>query len=157
METRADIIGALLLIVTTVSAMIPESNAAVQVAASNTSYRLPKTIKPVSYEVYLKPYIDSFTYDGYVRIKVLVLEDTSNITLHSNRHTITNIMVTDNNTITLDISNTTNPEKHFLTINSETLFLTVSEYDIHINFTGVLSEDMNGFYRSSYTIDNKTR
>jgi hypothetical protein len=157
METRADIIGALLLIVTTVTAMMPEGrHGAIEAAASDTSYRLPKTIKPISYEVYLKPDFESFIFDGNVRIRVQVLEDTSNITLHSNRHTITNITVIENN-ITLDINNSTNPEKHFLTINSETNFLTGTEYDIDIIFTGVLSEDMNGFYRSSYTIGKETR
>jgi len=160
MATRADIVGALLLTVTMVAAVMPNSrHEAKEVAAAENSYRLPKTVQPISYDLYLKPNFASFEFDGNVRIRVKVLEATNSITLHSNVREIKSIEVTENNSEPIDINDiddTTDREKHFLTISSETGFET-NEYDIRIEFTGDLSDDMNGFYRSSYTIDGSTK
>jgi aminopeptidase N len=157
MATRADLVGALLLTVTMVAAVMPNSrHEAKVVAASNNSYRLPKTVTPISYDLYLKPNFGSFEFDGDVRIRVQVQEETDNITLHSNVREIKSVEVRDSASAPIEINNTTDSEKHFLTISSDTSFET-NEYDIRIEFTGDLSDDMNGFYRSSYTIDGNTR
>jgi hypothetical protein len=157
MATRADIVGALLLTVTMVAAVMPNSrHEAKEVAAADNSYRLPKTVTPISYDLYLKPNFDSFEFDGNVRIRVEVLEATNSITLHSNVSEIKSTEVTDNASAPIVTNVAFDREKHFLTISSETSFET-NEYDIRIEFTGDLSDDMNGFYRSSYTIDGSTR
>jgi aminopeptidase N len=159
MGTMTYIIGSLLFMVSTAVAMMPEGTLkATHVKASENSYRLPKTARPISYEVYLKPDFESFTFEGDVKIRVQVSEDTNNIVLHSNRQTIRNITVTENNEVILSTSEPNiDSQKHFLTISSESDFLKGTEYSINIDFTGILSEDMNGFYRSSYTTGNEIR
>jgi hypothetical protein len=155
MGTITYLIVSLLYMVPRATAMMPESRLqAMQVKVSDNSYRLPKTAAPISYEVYLKPDFESFTFEGDVKIRVQVFEDTNSITLHSNRQTIRSTTVTEKNEIILANIDT---EKHFLAISGQSNFLNGTEYTINIAFTGILSEDMNGFYRSSYTTGNETR
>ena len=153
-----DILCLLLLIVTTVAAMRPDGRLeAIQVTAADTSYRLPKNVRPLSYDLYLKPEFQNFTFEGDVKIRVEVLEDTSEIILHTNKQNIRLIRVSgpDRN-VTITRPNI-DYEKHFLIINSPPNFSADTEYTIGITFTATLSEDMSGFYRSSYSFGNETR
>jgi len=158
MGTRMDILCLLLLIVTTVAALRPDSRLeAMQITAANTSYRLPKIVRPLSYEVYLKPELQTFTFEGDVKIRVAVLEDTSEIILHTNKQNIRIIRVSGPDTEVTITRPNIDYEKHFLIINSQSNFLANTEYNISIPFTATLSEDMTGFYRSSYSFGNETR
>jgi len=154
-----DILCLLLLIVTTVAAMRPDSRLEdIQVTDADTSYRLPKNVRPLSYDVYLKTELENFTFEGDVKIRVQVLENTNEIILHTNKQNIEVLSVSGPDTEEVIITETNiNDEKHFLIINSSSIFSADTEYDISINFTAVLSEDMSGFYRSSYTFGNATR
>jgi hypothetical protein len=158
MRTRRDILCLLLLIVPTVAALRPHSRLEdTQVTVADTSYRLPKNVRPLTYDVYLKPEFQNFTYQGAVNIRIEVLEDTSEIILHSNRQNIMLIEVsgpeTDLNTTTPNIDE----EKHFLIIDNPSNFSANTEYNITITFTAILAEDMYGFYRSSYSNGSDTR
>jgi hypothetical protein len=158
MRSRKDILCLLLLIVTTVAATRPDGRLeAIRVTDADTSYRLPKNVRPLSYNVYLKPELENFTYEGDVKITVKVLEDTSEIILHTNKQSISLITVSGSDTDEKITEANIDHEKHFLIINIPSLFSKDNEYNISINFTGILSEDMSGFYRSSYTFGNETR
>lgn len=158
MGTRMDILCLLLLIVTTVAALRPEGRLeAIQATASDTSYRLPKTVRPISYDVYLKPEFQTFTFEGDVTIRVEVLENTNKIILHTNKQNISLITVSGDSVIVNTTEANIDREKHFLIIETATNFSADTEYDIDITFKAVLSEDMNGFYRSSYSINKETR
>jgi hypothetical protein len=158
MRTRKDILCLLLLIVTTVAAMRPDSRLEdIQVTAADTSYRLPKNVRPLSYNVYLKPEFQTFTFEGAVKITVEVLENTSEIILHTNKQNISLITVSETDTELNITEANIDYDKHFLIINSTSNFSADTEYTISITFTATLSEDMSGFYRSSYSIGNETR
>lgn len=153
-----DILCLLLLIVTTVAAMRPDSRLEdIQVTDADTSYRLPKNVRPLSYDLYLKPELENFTFEGDVKIRVQVLENTNEIILHTNKQNIEVISVSGPDTEVSITEINTDDEKHFLIINSSSVFSADTEYDISINFTAILSEDMTGFYRSTYSFGNETR
>ena len=158
MGTRRDILCLLLLIVTRVAAMRPDGTLeAIQDTAADTSYRLPKNVKPLSYNVYLKPEFQTFTFEGDVKIRVEVLEDTSEIILHTNKQNISLIRVSGPDAdVNINEANIDH-EKQFLIINTPTNFSADNEYNIDITFTAILSEDMSGFYRSSYSYGAETR
>jgi hypothetical protein len=157
MRTRRDILSLLLLIVPTVAAMMPHSRLEdIQVTAADTSYRLPENVRPLTYDVYLKPEFQNFTYQGSVKIRVKVLEGTREIILHANRQVITNIQVSGPQTNLITTPNL-DVEKHFLIINNTSNFSADTEYIIDITFTANLAEDMFGFYRSSYFYEGETR
>ena len=158
MRTRKDILCLLLLIVTTVAATRPDGRLEdIQVTAADTSYRLPKNVRPLSYDVYLKPNFKTFTFEGDVKITVEVLEDTSEIILHTNKQNISLITISGTDTEVNITEANIDYDKHFLIINSTSNFSADTEYNISITFTATLSEDMSGFYRSSYSIGNETR
>jgi hypothetical protein len=158
MRTRKDILCLSLLIVTTVEALRPESKLeGIQVTAADTSYRLPKYVRPLSYDIYLKPEFQNFKFEGDVKIRVEVLEDTSEIILHTNKQNISLITVSGPDTPVIITRPNIDYEKHFLIINSPSNFSADTEYNINITFTAALSEDMTGFYRSSYSFGNETR
>jgi hypothetical protein len=158
MRTRMDILCFLLLIVTTVAALRPDGRLeAIQVTAALTNYRLPKIVRPLSYDVYLKPEFETFTFEGDVKIRVEVLEDTSEIILHTHKQNIRIIRVSGPDTEVIITKANIDYEKHFLIINSPSNFSADNEYNIDITFTATLSEDMTGFYRSSYSFGNETR
>jgi hypothetical protein len=158
MRTRRDILSLLLLIVPTVAAMMPHSRPEdIQVTAADTSYRLPENVRPLTYDVYLKPNFETFAYQGIVKIRVKVLEDTSEIILHSNRQVIRRIQVLGPETNLIITTPNLNQEKHFLIINNPSNFSADTEYNIDIIFTAILAEDMFGFYRSSYSYEGETR
>jgi len=158
MRTRKDILCLLLLIVTTVAAMRPDSRLEdIQVTAADTSYRLPKNVRPLSYDVYLKPDFQTFIFEGDMKIMVEVLEDTSEIILHTNKQNISLITVSGTDTEVNTTEANIDYDKNFLIINSTSNFSAGTEYTISITFTATLSEDMSGFYRSSYSIGNETR
>jgi len=153
-----DILCLLLLTATTIAAMSPHSRLEdIQVTAADTSYRLPKDVRPLSYDVYLKPEFQNFTFEGEVKIVVEVLNDTTEIILHTNKQTIKLITVSGPDTEVNIIEPYIDYEKQFLIINSTSNFSAGTEYNISITFTAILSEDMSGFYRSSYSIGNETR
>ena len=153
-----DILRLLMLIVTTVETLRPDIRLeAIQVPAADTSYRLPKNVRPLSYDVYLKPEFQNFTFEGDVKITVEVLGNTTEIILHTNKQNISLITVSGPDTEVNITEANIDQDKHFLIINSSSNFLANAEYNISVTFTATLSEDMTGFYWSTYSFGNETR
>lgn len=142
--------------------------------------RLPTSVTPIAYDVRLIPFIwpGNFTFNGQVTIMINVTMETHNITLHSAELTIlqvnltrvTNIYrntVSDTNYITsseqlnsnstIIIKNTElDAEREFLIIHPE-MAIQPGQYKLSIKFIGILNDALQGFYRSSYVVDNVTR
>ncbi|XP_014296929.2 putative aminopeptidase-2 [Microplitis demolitor] len=123
----------------------------------NADYRLPKTIYPTTYTINLTPYLDdnNFTFDGQVQINMTVTRNISSIVLHANNLKIKRINVHENSIKNLKVSSyfinsTTNKFSIYLasTVNVGS-FLTVD-----IEYSGILNDNMEGFYRSYYKDDN---
>lgn len=131
--------------------------------------RLPRSISPVSYNIKLIPFFEerNFTFEGYSRIVVNCIESTNNITLHAITLTIIESDVAfyqlidiedEDNEMPIPIHNITFIEKkQFLIIHFEENLSQNSTYVIYINYTGLLNDDLKGFYRSSYQHGNETR
>nr|XP_034185647.1 aminopeptidase Ey [Osmia lignaria]XP_034185648.1 aminopeptidase Ey [Osmia lignaria]XP_034185650.1 aminopeptidase Ey [Osmia lignaria] len=129
--------------------------------------RLPRSIVPDLYELRLIPFIweGNFTFNGEVKILVNVTEDTRNITLHAVDMMIdvdfTNIKeysATSNNSNTVRIRGQKNDtERQFHVIRTSDTLKRGKQYVLHLKFVGYLKDYLQGFYRSSYTIDGQTR
>lgn len=119
-----------------------------------TKYRLPNSTKPENYDITLSTAVDedNFNFDGTVKIRVHVLEATSNITIHARQLTIKSIALSDPSTGTdIDL----NPYVYeivteFLIIPAKTQLEKDKYYLLVITYTGELRTDNGGFYRSSY-------
>lgn len=109
--------------------------------------------------------VSSSFYFFQVKILVNVTEDTRNITLHAVDMMIdldfTNIKeysATSNDSETIRITGQKNDtERQFHVIRTSDTLKKGKQYVLHLKFVGYLKDYLQGFYRSSYTIDGQTR
>lgn len=130
------------------------------VLEEDIQYRLPNDTTPETYDIFISTSIhnEDFTFEGMISILLLVISETSSITLHSHRlHTIQDVSLLEegSNTQVLLGNFTYDNNNNFLTL---PLLAGVLErdkrYTLHIVFEGVLQDDPRGFYKSSYIDDS---
>lgn len=121
--------------------------------------RLPPSIIPSNYDIFLHPNLSTFHFTGNVTIQIKSLKDTDFVVFHER----------DLNFSSFEISHLKTGRK--ISIVKE-LFYPVhqqvylglqhklkagEEYLLNISFSGILSNSMAGFYRSSYTTSSGER
>lgn len=118
-----------------------------------TFSRLPKTVIPTRYRLFLAPDLKAFTFDGTEVIEINVTEPTERITLNAKELTVSNVYVQDgrgtqlNGVVTLDDEHET----------AEITFKGVlgkGKWTLFATFKGVLNDKLRGFYRSVWTDDD---
>lgn len=130
-------------------------------ADEDDPYRLPTSVLPTHYTIKLTLQ-DNFgpngVFTGSVEISLNIVEAVQQITLHSQDLTIDankiNLVCNGGNTnLFSSLSNDTSYSK--ITIASTVVLAAESTCTLQINdYVGILNDDMNGFYRSSYTNKN---
>nr|CAD7197139.1 unnamed protein product [Timema douglasi] len=125
-------------------------------------YLLPKNVLPTHYDLKLIPYLDNdnFTFDGEVKIQVIVEVETNVITIHQNDTIIEETSVTDlsSGQIVPVTNETYEPLYHFHNIYLQNNLSVGQEYEIYIKYKGYLRDDMQGLFKSYYkTSDGQTR
>ncbi|XP_020299316.1 endoplasmic reticulum aminopeptidase 1-like, partial [Pseudomyrmex gracilis] len=120
------------------------------------SYRLPDDVIPVHYNIKLISRIEegNFTFEGESTIVVKTLRTTRTLSLHALDLSI------DKAATTLISSNGNNytPKHHIYDTLTSILAIRFDTelppdiYHLNLKFVGVLDDNFNGFYRSSYTI-----
>ncbi|KAF7266428.1 hypothetical protein GWI33_020259 [Rhynchophorus ferrugineus] len=131
------------------------------ITAAASDYRLPTDIKPIAYSIDLELDEGVFkgTSDQYVgseTIVVNVINPVNTIKFHAayNFINITNLTVEDSTVNEINVNNDTN----IVTVTLDSVLAEGLVLNIAINFIGRLStEDMYGFYRSSYTENGQTK
>lgn len=121
---------------------------------SSINYRLPDNVLPVHYNIKLIPYIeeDNFTFDGEISVRIKIRDATRDLSLHAHDLTIddtaTSLVNGDGAVRTPmvhDYDNTT----QILTLNFDDE-LPPGHYILNMKFIGVLNDDLEGFFRTSY-------
>ncbi|XP_030386994.1 aminopeptidase N [Scaptodrosophila lebanonensis] len=121
-------------------------------------FRLPRAVEPQHYDLRILTHLDDpekLRFEGSVKIKLNVLEDTKNITLHAKNLTIdgTNIMLRE-----LAASNSTKCIDH-IELNTKYEYYIIQlctelraglQHELTIPFEGVLNGNRTGYYKSSY-------
>ena len=131
-------------------------------------YRLPKNLVPYHYNILVKPQFvnlvnNGYTYEGEVTISFRCIEDTNRLIFHINKLLIVNstLKVTSlTDTPFTDIvgfSWTNDFERQFFVANLAQTFKANNNYTVFVQFTGYLTDDNAGFYRSSYLDNNQQR
>ncbi|RZF47937.1 hypothetical protein LSTR_LSTR008741 [Laodelphax striatellus] len=134
---------------------------------SENPYRLPDNIKPLSYDLKIVPELDnnSFTFSGDLTIRIHIINTSDEIVLNSHQlhfhdHDI-NITLDDSpigQEYKIPVSNLT-----FDTVYQQAIIKTEKPlrqgivYHLRIQYHGVLTTRMLGFYRSWYYLGNETR
>ncbi|KAE8738138.1 hypothetical protein FOCC_FOCC016380 [Frankliniella occidentalis] len=132
--------------------------------ANGDPYRLPSSLIPLLYQVELTPNFDTFTFDGNALIIVNCVEDTDTIVLHAKELTIDKdafVIVDDRMTYFAfaQLKSMTLDKTHdFLSLKLDTMMTKGNRYRFVLQYTGILNDNLDGFYRSSYkTADGETR
>ena len=115
------------------------------------NYRLlPQGITIERYDIKLTPYfsgVNAFTFDGDVTITAVASEDdVKQLKLHAKS---LNIHIVMHGTEALNI-NSIDEKYDFWLIDFKTSPIKDTEFTINIKYTGILGDDMHGFYKSYY-------
>ena len=125
------------------------------------NYRLPSSVAPINYSIDLTTHLDvnnekKFTFDGNAKIFLEVIDDTDNITIHTDglkfKKKDVNIRDEKDQEINqLDI--TYEAITNFTIIKAESKFARGKKYSLMFkSYSGsLINDELRGFYRSSYT------
>lgn len=125
--------------------------------------RLPRSVKPISYDVVLLPFLndDNFTFHGEIEIKILIAESCKNVTLHSyslqvlwNFSHIQKLDPAENVSITKQYFI---EDKQFLVLETSKTLEENSFYIVKLRFVGSIKDNLQGFYKSSYNVGSEIR
>ena len=110
--------------------------------------RLPKSTYPNRYEIELDVDLDNFSYTGAQKVNLNVVEATNNIVLNSVGIEVTKAKIqTTKKDIPLEVNYIEEDEK-IVFESQETLSEGV--YELYLEFNSEITNDLKGFYKSSY-------
>ncbi|KAF2098761.1 hypothetical protein NA57DRAFT_39769 [Rhizodiscina lignyota] len=116
---------------------------------------LPKNVKPLHYHLTLEPNFETFEYEGKVTIDLDVVEDTTSISLNTIDLKIHSTTISSGSkVITSSPELTHNEDKQTTTVFFKDTLPAGSKATVTQKFTGILNENMAGFYRSSFKDKN---
>lgn len=120
---------------------------------SRIDYRLPNNTKPNSYDITIATNIDrnDFSFSGRVVINLHVLEPSYNITIHARQLNIKTISLATSFGVGIHL----NPHTHdnvtdHLVVPTQVQLQKDTPYILTVEYSGVLRNDMLGFYRDTY-------
>lgn len=129
------------------------------------SYRLKKSVVPEKYFLTISPILETgfddilgtqWSAPGSVVISVEAVKPGKSITLHSKNITIHNVTVFKDggDREEMPVRNVSHHQRHsFMTIHLAKNLVSGVKYEIRINFTAFVSEELNGLFRSNYRND----
>ena len=127
------------------------------------SIRLPDSVKPLTYTLSLHPDLDTSRFEGEVSIKIKAEKATDFIVFHSKNLTISSYEFfttnhQDNDLKKISINKKLETKQHeqiYIEFDKE---LEIGQlYKLRLTFSGVLSDGLTGFYKSSYQTSNGKR
>ncbi|KAL2717324.1 putative aminopeptidase-2 [Vespula squamosa] len=138
---------------------ILEDEFKVQDDLSTKNYRLPTTMHPTSYEIFLFPKLTgNFSFQGEVKINVRVDAPTKFIVLHQGNLFNVNASVSAENKWLEIEKQSYDKQNEKYNIELKENLEVGNEILLYFTYDGYLRDDMIGFYKSSYmTDDNRLR
>ena len=119
--------------------------------APDSRYRLPRTVTPSRYAIELRLDPSTPTFDGSMEVSITVHESVAEIVLNAKDVTIHRASVVGKDVVDVDkVVPDEEAERVSLTLPAE---LAPGDYVVRADFTGRLSDLMEGMYRSRYTDD----
>jgi puromycin-sensitive aminopeptidase len=113
-------------------------------------YRLARTVVPTAYRIFLTPDLEAFTFTGRVEVDVDVAEATSQLTLNSKNLDLGAATLTSGGTAHRSATPSYDEQYETATFDFDSLIAS-GPATIEIAFTGVLNDQLVGFYRSTFT------
>lgn len=122
----------------------------------SVTYRLPNNTRPLHYDILISSGIHAGDFDGEVTVRIVAIENSSEITLNSKWLAIKNIDLfnADDQIIQSNVQFQLHERVEFLEIIPLQQLLANEEYILRINYAGTLRTDDYGFFRTSYFHEN---
>ncbi|KAL5489625.1 hypothetical protein EMCRGX_G018741 [Ephydatia muelleri] len=111
--------------------------------------RLPKDVVPKNYAVELTPDLKAFTFGGKLRIDAEVVTSTSRVVLNSSEITIISASAEVPGAFSQNATVSFSAEEETVTFEFSSA-LPKGEVTLHVHYTGILNDQLKGFYRSKY-------
>lgn len=114
-------------------------------------YQLPKSAVPRNYQLAFAPNFDQFTFEGKGSIKLELMEATDSITLNALDLQIKRAILVPEGADSVSCSGTVSLDvEHEQARISFSKILPKGFYELQLEFSGTLNDNMRGFYRSFF-------
>ncbi|HVA04572.1 MAG TPA: M1 family metallopeptidase [Acidimicrobiales bacterium] len=121
-------------------------------ADPSAQYRLPYSVEPRRYALRLTPDLDAATFSGEVHIEVMVHEAVTTVVLHAAELTVAEAWIEPGGGERLPLAVEMDRGSERLVLSPSTA-LPPGPGVISIEFSGILNDQLHGFYRSAFTDD----
>lgn len=116
--------------------------------------RLPGNVKPERYYLKITPYIfeGNFTFDGEVSVLLTVVNETDQVVFHGVELSLHEVKMyeKENGKGVVITRRTEESLRHFHILSVSEPLQVGKQYVLNITYTGILNDNLHGFYRSSY-------
>ena len=112
-------------------------------------YRLPRSVVPHRYEISLEPDLDAATFSGRESIQVDIVEQVGEILLNSHELAIQKaVLRNESQSLQGSVELLEEDQRARITLDGEAA---PGAWILEIEFTGILNDQLVGFYRSTFT------
>ncbi|HUX04851.1 MAG TPA: M1 family metallopeptidase [Acidimicrobiales bacterium] len=115
-------------------------------------YRLARTVVPSAYRIHLTPDLDAASFTGTIAIEVSVNEPVVSFSLNATELNLSPATVRVGDDVVVSHAPTFNADYETATFTFDGA-LPVGPATISLDFTGVLNDQLHGFYRSTFVDD----
>lgn len=116
---------------------------------SNNPYRLPRSVIPTRYRIRLEPDLGAHSFTGSETISVTVDAPVADIILNAADIEIQSAQLVMGDTVVgASIRYDEEFERAILSLES---LVEPGDYELNVSFTGILNDQLRGFYRSTFT------
>ena len=120
--------------------------------AATSPYRLPRSVAPSTYRLRLTPDLEAATFSGTVEIDLEVHEATNTVVMNAIELEITDAVAMGDDGRTFAPSWEFDEELERVTFTFAEA-LSGSTAELRLSFTGILNDQLHGFYRSTFVDD----
>ena len=132
------------------------------------NFRLPRDFLPLKYELEVKTYVGvnenlwpaekNYQFEGTIKMHLICDKPSDQIVFHSKNLNLSSIEISSDEDKNVEIIRTTEPdvETDFVYVNLKKKCNVKNTYQLTVNFSGLLVNELYGYYRSSYT-DSKNK
>jgi puromycin-sensitive aminopeptidase len=118
------------------------------------SVRLSRNVLPTHYSLHIEPDLRKFTFEGNETIEITVAKPTDEIVLHAKELKVMSALVKQKNGEVISGKITFEKDAEMVRIKFPQR-LDKGTWLLHIIFTGILNDQLHGFYRSRAVINGK--
>jgi len=115
-----------------------------------TDIRLPKSVIPIAYRLDFTTSLENVSFNGIAEIDVTVKEETNFIVIHSQKLTLSNVRISNGKKKWKSKSVKFNEKNQYAIISFNTILQPETNYTLSMQYSGLLSDDMSGYYLSKY-------